>query len=158
MGSSVTRTDYVFSKGNLPVHSYLVELTIAGDSIDELALSQQIGLEATRFFKKGEERSPGRIMERSLWSLEVLPDNGKEWLSLEEGLMCLVGKLTPARNHLKELAAEYDVFISCGHFYSSFGGGPTLSPKMLELLAQFGVSLRISDYWGEEGPEEGGER
>jgi hypothetical protein len=135
----------------------LVELNIAGDSIDEQALSRQIGLEATRFFKKGEEKSPGRVRKQSVWSLEVLPADGKEWLSLEDGLTCLLGKLMPAKDSLKKIATEYDVAFSCGHFYSSFGGGPTLSPKLLEQLALFGLKLRISDYWGdEEGKEHDG--
>jgi Domain of unknown function (DUF4279) len=138
------------------VHSYLVELSIAGDSIDEQALSHQIGLEATRFLRKGEEKSPGRVRKQSVWSLEVLPSDGKEWMSLEDGLICLLGKLMPAKDSLKKIATECDVAISCGHFYSSFGGGPTLSPKVLELLAQLGLTLRISDYWGDEEAEEHG--
>src|SRR5437879_693624 len=88
---------YIFSEG-VKVHSYLVELNIAGDSIGKQALSRQIGLEATRFFKKGEEKSPGRVRKQSVWSLEVLPADGKEWLSLEDGLTCLLGKLMPGKD------------------------------------------------------------
>lgn len=132
------------------VHSYLVELTITGDPVDQRALSRLIGLEATRFFKKGDEKSPGVVWKQSVWSLEVLPINGSEWPSLEDGLECLLVKLMPARDRLKKIAEEHDVAISCGHFYSGFGGGPTLSPRILELLAQFGLKLRISDYWSDE--------
>jgi len=138
------------------VHSYLVELTIAGDSIEEQALSRQIGLQATRFFKKGDEKSPGAVWKESVWSLEVLPSDGNEWMSLEDGLVSLLRKLMPAKDLLKKIAAEHDVAISCGHFYSGFGGGPTLSPKILESLAQLGLKLRISDYWSDDEVEGAG--
>jgi hypothetical protein len=34
----------------------------------------------------------------------------------------------------------------CGHFSSSFGGGPTLSPQILRVLADFGVELILDTY------------
>ena len=145
-------TGLIFDEG-ATVHRYLVELTIAGDSIEEKALSRQIGLQATRFFKKGDQKSPGVVWKESVWSLEVLPSDGNEWLSLEDGLAYLLLKLMPVKDLLKKIAAEHDVAISCGHFYSGFGGGPTLSPKILESLAQFGLKLRISDYWSDDETE-----
>jgi hypothetical protein len=132
------------------VSGYLVELTIAGKSIDEQAISRRVGLEATRFFKKGEEKSPGRVWKQSVWSHEVLPPVGDEWLSLDDGLMFLLRKLIPAKNALRRIAAECEVAISCGHFYSSFGGETILSPGTIELLAEFGLQLSISSYFGDE--------
>jgi hypothetical protein len=104
--------------------------------------------------RRVEEKSPGSVWKQSVWSLEVLPTDGNEWLSLEDGLTCLLKKLMPAKDSLRKLSAEYDVVISCGHFYSSFGGGLTLSPKILELLAQFGLKLRMSNYWSDDEAQE----
>ena len=56
----------------------------------------------------------------------------------------------PAKGHLKVVAAEHDVTIRCGHFYSTFGGGPTLSAKLLEMLAELGIKIRVSNYWRDE--------
>jgi hypothetical protein len=140
------------------IHStYIVDLTIAGDTLDEDSISRRLGVEATRFFKKGQEKSPGVTWTQSIWSFEVLPGDGNEWRSLEDGLMCLLQKLMPAKSEIKRVAAEFDVTISCGHFYSSFGAGLTLSHQMLELLAQFGVKIRVSNYWSDDQLSEQGD-
>jgi Domain of unknown function (DUF4279) len=132
------------------MHRYLVELNIAGDSIEEQEVSRLLGRPATRFFAKGQRRSPTSVWEWSIWSFEVLPPDARDWASLEDGLTCLLQELMPSKEAVAELAIICEVSVYCGHFYSSFGGGPTLSPKVLGLLAQFGVKLSISNYWSEE--------
>jgi hypothetical protein len=59
----------------------------------------------------------------------------------------------PVKRALDELQTSSDVSIVCGHFTSSFGGGPTLSPSVLGLLARLGVKLTISSYFSSEGSD-----
>jgi hypothetical protein len=108
---------------------YTVDLTISCDSIEEQAISRQPGIEATRFFKKGEPMAPGAASLRahSSWVLEVLPPLRKEWLSLEEGLNFITDP------------------------------GPTLSPNVIRRPAELGLSVRIQNYWGGY-PEEPAEK
>ncbi len=129
---------------------YTVDLTISCDSIEEQAISRQLGIEATRFFKKGEPRAPGAASLRahSTWVLEVLPPLRKEWPSLEEGLNFIMDKLEPARDALHHIADKSDTAIVCGCFYSSLGAGSTLSPNVIRRLAELGLSIRIQNYWG----------
>jgi hypothetical protein len=42
------------------------------------------------------------------------------------------------------------VILWCGHFQSSFDGGPTLSPELLKQLGEFEVELFIDNYFSEE--------
>jgi hypothetical protein len=46
------------------------------------------------------------------------------------------------------------VFLWCGDFSSSFGGGPRLSPQILKALGDFGVELILETYFSDE-PETG---
>jgi len=131
------------------MHRYLVELNIAGDCIKEEEVSRLLGRPATRFFAKGQKRSPTSVWERSIWSFEVLPPAARDWASLEDGLTYLLQELMPSKEAVAELATSCEVTVYCGHFYTSFGGGPTLSPQVLGLLAQFGVKLTISNYWSD---------
>jgi hypothetical protein len=90
------------------------------------------------------------VWERSIWSFEVLPPDARDWASIEDGLTCLLQELEPSKEAIAELAISCEVRVYCGHFYSSFGEGPTLSPKVPGLLAQFGVKLSISNYWSDK--------
>lgn len=115
-------------------HSYIVELAIYGDFEEEKEISSLVGFNAMRFFKKGQEKSPGKTWEESGWALEVKPTIGKEWQSLEEGLDCLLVSLLPSKASIRQLADEYDVSIYCGHFFSTFGGGRHFQPTYLRSL------------------------
>jgi hypothetical protein len=52
-----------------------------------------------------------------------------EWESLELGLQYLLGKLLPKMELIRSYISKYDVFWWCGHFQSSFDGGPTMAPR-----------------------------
>ncbi len=93
--------------------TYIVDLTVSSDSLDERFVSEHLGIEATRFFAKGEPRAPGTasVRERSAWVFEMLPSIGKEWSSLEDGLGSLVEKLEPAKASLQHLATLFDTTV-----------------------------------------------
>ncbi len=135
------------------VHTYLVELRIVGDWIDEKDVSELIGLKASQFIRKGAPQYQ-RVAQDSVWQLDARPGpDSLEWASLEDGLTSLVQTLMPVKKAINDLQSSYDVSIVCGHFTSDFGGGPTLSPAVLELLARLAVKLTISSYFGREGGE-----
>jgi hypothetical protein len=137
------------------MHTYSVELTIAGDDLDEAEVSTKLGLQPSVFLKKGEPLGPKRRRERSVWSFDVRPSpDNPEWQSLEDGLRTLVEKLFPLKNDLRELRQRCSTEAYCGHFGTGFGGGPSISAETLRLLADLGLALTIKTYWGDNQPDE----
>jgi hypothetical protein len=140
------------------MHTYSVDLTIDVDDLDEAEVSTKLGLEPFVFLKKGEPLGPKRRRERSVWSFDVRPSpDNPEWQSLEDGLGCLVEKLSPLKNDLRELRQRYSTEAYCGHFGTGFGGGPSISAETLRLLAELGLTLTIKTYWGDNQPDEDAE-
>jgi hypothetical protein len=137
------------------MHRYSVELTIAGDDLDETEVSTKLGLQPSVFLKKGEPLGPKRRRERSVWSLDVRPSpDNPEWQSLEDGLRSLIERFSPLKNDLRELRQRYSTDAYCGHFGTGFGGGPSISAETLRLLADLGLALTIKTYWGDNQPDE----
>lgn len=135
------------------LHTYSVGLVIAGDDLDEAEVSRRLGLESTVFLKKGEPLPPKRRRKQSVWSFDVRPSpDNPDWQSLDDGLKCLVNKLLPLKAALIELKERYSTEAYCGHFGSGFGGGPSISPETLRLVADLGLTLTIKTYWGEDEP------
>jgi hypothetical protein len=135
------------------LHTYSVGLVIAGDDLDEAEVSRRLGLQSTVFLKKGEPLSPKRRRKQSVWSFDVRPSpDNPDWPSLDDGLRHLAEKLLPLRNALSELKGRYSIEVYCGHFGSGFGGGPSISPETLRLLAELGLTLTIKTYWHEDEP------
>jgi len=46
-----------------------------------------------------------------------------------------------------EYKQRYSVEFWCGHFQSSFDGGPRLSAQLMRRLSDFGVDLYIDNYF-----------
>jgi hypothetical protein len=96
---------------------------------------------------RGELRSDKSTWAESIWEYAV-PANGETlWSSLEEGLNALLldfqHRIDPVRHYQK----TFHVALWCGHFSSSFDGGPMLPPTLLKRLAEFGVELYIDTYF-----------
>jgi hypothetical protein len=137
------------------MHTYSVDLTIAGDDLDEAEVSTKLGLQPLVFLKKGEPLGPERRRQQSVWSFDVRPSpDNPEWHSLEDGLKSLVERLLPLKDDLRELRRRYSTEAHCGHFGTGFGGGPSISPETLQLLADLGLTLTIKTYWGDNQPDE----
>ncbi len=56
----------------------------------------------------------------------------------------------PLRGTLLNLTTEFNGIWWCGHFQSSFDGGPTLTPTLLRDLASFEIPLYLDNYFSED--------
>jgi hypothetical protein len=93
-----------------------------------------------------------------MWGYSAYPTNRpKNWDSLEEGLSALLNIFMPLKKKIAEYAEKYDVNLWCGHFTSSFDGGPTLSPEILKKLGDFGVELFLDTYFQSDEESSQGE-
>jgi len=82
-----------------------------------------------------------------MWEYEVKADNrGREWRSLEQGLQALLSMFASRQATLRDYQHQFKVSLFCGHFTSSFNGGPTFSPSLLAELGDFGVELFLDTY------------
>jgi len=136
------------------MHEYSVSLVIAGDDLNEAEVTTILGLKPTVFLKKGERLSRERKREESVWSHNVFPaQDSPDWQSLDEGLRCLLETLGPLRGALETLRQRYFAVANCGHFYSAFGGGPSISPETLRQLAELGLTLTLKSYCHDGEPD-----
>jgi len=135
-------------------HKYSVEFRIWGDTLDAEAVSRDLGLQPCQTRTAGASRFPGRI-DRGMWAYNGPSGSPTEWTSLEEGLRHLSQHLWPHREKLATYAASSELVWWCGHFQSSFDGGPTLSPELLKRLGEFGAVLYIDNYFSRpENPDD----
>src|ERR1700757_1599516 len=128
-------------------HKYTVELRIWGDTLDSDEVSRDLGLQPCQTRKAGMTRFPGRTDRVGMWAYSGPPGSPTEWASLEEALRHVIDHLWPHREKLAKYAAMSNLVWWCGHFQSSFDGGPTLSPALLKTLGEFGVELYIDNYF-----------
>lgn len=142
------------------MHSYSVEFRILSEraELDLKAITENLGITATNTRKRGEAKSASRVFTESMWGYSVYPkDSRKDWDSLELALESLLSILTPLKNKIREYIQKYNVVVWCGHFTSSFDGGPTLSAEVLKKLGDLGVELYLDTYCSsdEEQPRVG---
>jgi len=130
------------------MHRYTVELRILGQALDPDEVTRSLGLVPTTVGKKGEPKiaGAGSKWASNMWGFEVLPAGRDDWSSLEDGLTALLRALGPVRDRLRTYLASHEVWLWCGHFTSSFDGGPVLSPNTLRLLGDFGIQLVLDTY------------
>jgi hypothetical protein len=113
--------------------------------LDVGQVSVELGLTPTQTRTVGERTSADAVCDKGLWELEVFPKGLPDWDSLEAGLTALLKILVSHTKLLKEYSKKHDVFIWCGHFSSSFDGGPHLSAEILRALGDFGVPLYLDE-------------
>jgi hypothetical protein len=137
-------------------HAYTVEFRIYAETLDTAAITKELNLEPCQ------TKIPSRRGRKStaVWAFNGVDDGGDgkaEWDSLEEGLTYVLGRLWPSRTAIAKYKASAELFWWCGHFQSSFDGGPQLSPSLLSRLGEFGATLYIDNYFG-TGEGDGGRR
>lgn len=133
------------------MHSYTVELRILGQDLDPDEATLRLGVEPSQIRRKGERLSDRcRPWDENMWAFEVFPPGQDSWQSLEEGLSSLLSIVGPIRDKILAYAAANEICIWCGHFTSSFDGGPILSPRLLKSLGDFGVQLILDTYCDRE--------
>lgn len=129
------------------MHTYSVALRISGTDLDLADVSARLKLRPTQTRVIGQHRSPNSVWDESMWEYEVRPGEGKPvWDSLEDGLQTVISAFASCGGELRNIQQRYKVFLWCGHFSSSFCGGPTFSPQILKTLADFGVELILDTY------------
>lgn len=132
------------------MHTYNVEFRIWSEKevLDLNAINEDLGITATNTRRRGEAKSPTTVFTESMWGYDEYP--GKEWDSLEEALESLLEVLLPLKDKIMKYSTKYDVTLWCGHFTSSFDGGPTLSPVILKKLGDLGIELYLDTYCRQE--------
>jgi uncharacterized protein DUF4279 len=123
------------------MHSFTVSLRISSATLDVTQVTRELTLAPTQTRQVGERKSADVVWDKALWELEVFPTGRSDWDSLEAGLAALLNIFVPKTKTLHEYNKKHDVFIWCGHFSSSFDGGPHLSAEILRALGDFGVPL-----------------
>lgn len=135
------------------MHEYTVEFRISGAELVPATVTLALGLEPSSVREVGERRSERTVWDEALWGYNGYPSGTpKDWASLEDGLAFLLDRLEPLRSEIDNYKQKYDIVWWCGHFQSSFDGGPTLSAKLMRRLADFGVDLYIDNYFAESQP------
>jgi hypothetical protein len=132
------------------VHTYTVALRIESRDLIPSEITEELGMTPTQTRAVGERRSAHTVWEKALWELEVFPPDGSHWDSLEAGLASLLQILVQHKHMFQEYRNKHAVVLWCGHFTSSFDGGPVLSAEMLKTLGDFGVPLWLDTYCSDE--------
>ncbi|MFC4526891.1 DUF4279 domain-containing protein [Dyella halodurans] len=132
------------------MHTYSVQLRISGAGLCPDEITDRIGLEPNQVRRKGQPRNTKELWSESMWSYDGSADGSiREWSSLEEGLSSVMDALWPKRASIGAYARHFHVVWWCGHFQSSFDGGPTFSVALLQRLAEFGVPLYLDNYFSD---------
>jgi hypothetical protein len=132
------------------MHEYTVELRISGNDLDPAEITEELGLRSSMVRHAGEAIGSNRAA--AVWGYNGSEgDSAPIWQSLEEGLTFVLSKLSNVKPQLERYRNKYEMFWWCGHFQSSFDGGPTLSPSLLKELGEFGAAVFIDNYLSEEG-------
>jgi hypothetical protein len=134
------------------MHTYSVALRISGTDLDVDEVSAKLRLKPTQTRVIGQRRfSTNSVWDESMWEYEVRPAEGKVvWDSLEDGLQAVLSAFGSCDKEVRNYQQRYRVFLWCGHFSSSFSGGPTLSPQILKALGDFGVELILDTLFSDE--------
>lgn len=133
------------------MHTYSVQLRINGFGLRPDEVTSALGVEPYQVRREGEPRSSKELWAESMWSYDGSTDGRqKEWGSLEEGLDWVMQDLWYKRSVIAAYQSRFDVVWWCGHFQSSYDGGPTFSVALLEKLAGFGVPVYLDNYFSRE--------
>ena len=130
------------------MHRYTVELRIVGKDLDPEGVTRALGIAPSRVRRHGEPRVEGSrsTWSGNMWALDILPPGRDDWSSLEDALGALLNIFGPIRNQIQAYIPTNQTYIWCGHFTSSFDGGPTLSPALLKSLGDLGIQLFLDTY------------
>jgi hypothetical protein len=129
-------------------HAYTVELRFLGEQLEPSEISARLNLQPSHALSQSLNQSSKR-KRRPYWGYDGQGEDGyqPEWTSLEDGFEFLFKILISRRAEIIALARQFDGFWWCGHFQTSFDGGPTLSPKLLTEISSYEISLSIDNYF-----------
>src|SRR5258705_1351481 len=134
------------------MHEYTVEFRIFGVDLEPSVVTEELGLQPSIVRQLGEAIGP-KPAKVAVWGYNGSEgDSPPVWQSLEEGLTFVLSKLGHVKPQLERYRNTFEMSWWCGHFQSTFDGGPTLSPSLLRKLGEFGVPLFIDNYLSVESP------
>jgi len=129
---------------------YTVELRIESELLNPSLVSTEMELTPSIVRMQGQTLGK-KNYKKSLWGYSGNKTSVEnEWISLEDGLWHVIGSVNSKRGVIKKYIQEFDVYWWCGHFQSSFDGGPKISAKIMKELGEFGAPLILSNYFFEE--------
>ena len=134
------------------MHRYSVQFRIGGKSVVPSEITRHLGLQPNQIRIVGEKRSKDKTWDESLWSYDGTSNDlgSMEWESLEAGLLYVLNELLPKKDLLRIYVENSEAMWWCGHFQSSFDGGPEVSPLLLRQWADFGVPLFLDNYFAND--------
>jgi hypothetical protein len=132
-------------------HTYSVTLRFTGERLEPSEISARLNLQPSYVLSQSQNQSPTR-KRHPFWAYDGRGEAGYqlEWTCLEDGLEFLLKNLSSRKAEIIALARQFDAVWWCGHFQTSFDGGPTLSPKLLTEMGAYGIPLSIDNYFADE--------
>ena len=132
-------------------HVYTVELRFSGDQLEPSEISAKLNLPSSNSLSPSQSQLRSR-KRRPYWAYNGHGEIGfqTEWASLEDGLRFLLKCLSIRKTEVIALSNQFDGLWWCGHFQSSFDGGPILSGKLLTELGSYEIPLGIDNYFSDE--------
>jgi hypothetical protein len=128
-------------------HTYKVELRVYGRDVIPDRITERTHLTPCTVRAAGSRTGP-KTHQDAVWGFNGgAPDEFLEWSSLEDGLSFVLNAVGRAREDVRSCVGGASIIWWCGHFQSSFDGGPTLSPEILQRLSEFGVPLFVDNYF-----------
>jgi hypothetical protein len=130
-------------------HAYTVELQFTGDQLEPSEISARLGLQPS-YIAISQNLSSTRKFRPS-WKYDGRGEEGYqlEWASLEDGLAFLLKILNFKKAEIIAISRQFDGVWWCGHFQTSFDGGPELSSEILAEIASYGLPLFIDNYFSD---------
>lgn len=130
------------------MHRYTVSFRIDGEELFPSEVTKTLNLQPCQIRENPPREGVGKRF-RPLWSYSGAVPN-QEWQSLEQGILYVLEDLTPKRDLIWSSFGNFNLYWWCGHFQSSFDGGPTFSSELFRKLAHFGAKLYLDTYFSEE--------
>ncbi|MCW8166583.1 DUF4279 domain-containing protein [Verminephrobacter aporrectodeae subsp. tuberculatae] len=142
-------TTIMFQKSKTPNHVYTVELVFMGEPSE---ISDRLNLQPNNAFSQSQNRPPPSRQHPPYWGYNGERETGYQsrWESLEDGLIFLLEVMDSRREKIIAIGHQFNGHWWCGHFQSSFDGGPTLSAKLLVEISNYEIPLRIANYYSSE--------
>lgn len=129
-------------------HEYTVELRFLGDHLNPEEITKALKITPSSSWAAG---NPSAVRYQPHWNYNGhdAPGFRENWADLDAGLSFLLGLLHGRLPEIRAVAQKYQAAWWCGHFQSSFGGGPWLSSRTMRDLGRFEVPLFIDCYFSD---------
>lgn len=132
-------------------HSYTAALRFSGPPEKIHGLSENLGLPGVALPQRVVNTASSMPVSILTWNYSISSSspNG-DWDSLEEALEVLLSECRSARHRIIAAASTLKGVWWCGHFQSSFDGGPRLTADLLEVLSSFTLPFYLDCYHGDD--------